>query len=315
MLGCLQNTVLLFACLYFMGKIDFADPDNLWKLRVTYGAVQVGLLAVWALLYFLIRKAAQRSPVHLPSGEVTTVEAYDLAQLRKFVQSFLFGAGISTFIHYKFGVAPPLFVQSVTGPFQTFQNPLVRLYLMGDRSPELVHRPWKEPANPLAALLGGDQQQAPVSPPQTEEQTVPRVEEITEDPKSSPKLETEKKDKEGLRQDSKKESQDEKKEENKNEEEEDQSHEAPKEEKGVQNEGKEKTQKQSRKQKQKGQGKASPKPSTQAEASGNHEQIGDETETPKEHNIKSAPIADEPLDEPEPSANRGIKKRRAKAEQ
>lgn len=79
------------------------------------------------------------------------------------------GTGISLFIHLKMGVVPPLFIQcaslrvyvtrrsacspgpAVMAPIQTGQNALVRLYLLGDRSAELVNRPWKEPPSPFAA--------------------------------------------------------------------------------------------------------------------------------------------------------------------
>lgn len=89
------------------------------------------------------------------------------------------GTGISLFIHLKMGVVPPLFIQctsysnpkgvnppltlrsAVMAPIQTGQNALVRLYLLGDRSAELVNRPWKEPPSPFAACVilctqGGD---------------------------------------------------------------------------------------------------------------------------------------------------------------
>ena len=38
-------------------------------------------------------------------------------------------------------------------PIQTGQNPLVRLYVLGDRSAELTTRPWKEPPSPFAAYV------------------------------------------------------------------------------------------------------------------------------------------------------------------
>lgn len=101
---------------------------------------------------------------------------------------------ISGFLHFKFGIVPPLFIQSVMNPYQTYQNPLVKLHLLGDRSPELVNRPWKQEANPLArlpntrsfknriwsffvSLLGGGQQE-PTAPAAAAAAT---VEEVTDE--------------------------------------------------------------------------------------------------------------------------------------
>ena len=99
--GGIANTVVLLACIYFVGKIDFTDADNvistfllrfcshshkLLRLRVTYGIIQALTLAAFAYVYMRITSAADRTVVTLADGTRTTVMDYDLTKLKEFVR-------------------------------------------------------------------------------------------------------------------------------------------------------------------------------------------------------------------------------------
>jgi len=153
--------------MYFMNKIDFVDPENIFRLRVAYGIIDVALFLLCGVLYWLIKRANNNQTIQVPAvgsfGQADpsqppkrmTVMEYDMAALRKYLQSHATSTAITCFIHWKFGIVPPLFLQCVMNPFQASQQPLVKLYLFGDTSPELNTRPWAEPKSPLAALFGG----------------------------------------------------------------------------------------------------------------------------------------------------------------
>jgi len=159
----------MLPCLYFMNKIDFTDEQNLFRLRMVFGVVHGLLFAIIGFIYWRIHSNNDQREIQVPavtaSGAadpskpptVTTVKRYDLEQLRKLLTQLAMGTGISGLIHWKFGVTPPLFIQSVMNPYQNSQNPLVKYYLLGDRSPEIAQRPWKadQPQNPLMSLFGG----------------------------------------------------------------------------------------------------------------------------------------------------------------
>merc|ERR1711916_266051 len=59
------------------------------------------------------------------------------------------GAVITSFIHYKFEINPPLFLQCLLNPLNFFKNPLTKIYIFGQKDHP---RPFKD-SNPLAALL------------------------------------------------------------------------------------------------------------------------------------------------------------------
>lgn len=62
------------------------------------------------------------------------------------------------FIHYKWETAVPLATQFVMLPMKLYQSKLVQIYLLGRDGPEYV-RPFKQPENPLAAMMGSAAQQ------------------------------------------------------------------------------------------------------------------------------------------------------------
>jgi hypothetical protein len=192
------SMMVMLPAMYFMNKIDFTDPENVFRLRVAYGIVDIALFVLCGVLYWLIKRANNRQVIQVPAvgsfgqadpsqpAKRQTVMEYDMAALRKYLQSHATSTAITCFIHWKFGIVPPLFLQCVMNPFQASQQPLVKLYLFGDTSPELATRPWAEPKSPLSALFGGGGDTpaaAPASPAvnDTGAASEPKVRELTEE--------------------------------------------------------------------------------------------------------------------------------------
>jgi len=172
-MGNLLSVVPLLVSLLMMQKIDMTDPDNIFRLRVSYGTITLIVLAVCGWIYLRIRSAHDQRTVEVPavgqfgmpdpsrSSDKISVEQHDTQALRKYFNSVVMGAMISSFIHYKWGIVPPLFLQSVMQPFQLWQLPLFRLHVLGDSNPALNRRPWKEEGNSLMSLFQGSQQPPP----------------------------------------------------------------------------------------------------------------------------------------------------------
>jgi len=192
------SMLVMLPAMYFMNKIDFTDPENIFRLRVAYGIVDVALFVLCGVLYWLIKRANNRQVIQVPVvgsfGQADpsqppkrqTVMEYDMAALRKYLQSHATSTAITCFIHWKFGIVPPLFLQCVMNPFQASQQPLVKLYLFGDTSPELNTRPWVEPKSPLAALFGGGGDTPAAAPARpaandSDASSEPKVRELTEE--------------------------------------------------------------------------------------------------------------------------------------
>jgi hypothetical protein len=79
-----------------------------------------------------------------------TVHDYDLSQIKKGVQQVVMGLLIVGGIHYKWGMVQPLFIQCAMTPMQLYKNPLVKIFVLGEKG-DVEKRPFKE-ENPFAAL-------------------------------------------------------------------------------------------------------------------------------------------------------------------
>lgn len=53
-----------------------------------------------------------------------TVSEYEMAQVKKALQQVVIGAVMVGFIHYKWAIVQPLFLQSIMGPMGLYKNPV-----------------------------------------------------------------------------------------------------------------------------------------------------------------------------------------------
>eukprot|EP00667_Euglena_gracilis_P022069 EG_transcript_24417 len=159
----LGRTLVGFGILALLRGVDFEEDANRLYLRLTYAAVHVAIAAVLGLLYFRIKAKGEKTTIQVPqrpgTGDgataemtTTTVEDYDLSQLRMLLVRVALACGIGLAVHYKWGFAPPLFMQCWLNPFQVVDHQLSKVYLFGQLAKGALARPWKEP-NPLGSFM------------------------------------------------------------------------------------------------------------------------------------------------------------------
>jgi hypothetical protein len=162
---------LILPVMYIMNQIDWTQPQNILYARVLYGVAQAFILVMCAFMYSAINtrkdqkkiKVPQPAQLGTPAGPDVeqTVQEYDLAQLRKYATQVLFGAAMVVFIHYKWGMIQPLFIQTIMTPMQLYRNPLFQILVMGARG-DVEKRPFKEEnpfANAFSGMANNEQQQ------------------------------------------------------------------------------------------------------------------------------------------------------------
>lgn len=134
-------------------KLDAEDPDTVQYLRIAYGSMQT--LCVLVVVYTYI-KASQLSSsssdnektsnvVYVPAAptpfadaeakkKYTEVEyrAHIVSTARSLLGSTLFGVAMTVGLHIYKGMAMGLAIQTVMGPFNLIENPLVKALLMGN---------------------------------------------------------------------------------------------------------------------------------------------------------------------------------------
>jgi hypothetical protein len=151
--------------LFAMKEIDFNDTQNVFILRVVFAAVQVVLFSSLILILTRIRSCRDHSQLQVPvqsnfgesqpegKTEVTTVEEYDMQQLRQLSLKVIVGGGIATFIHMKWGIIPPLFMQCAANPILMYNSQLCKIHIFGQNVEGPLQRPWKE-EKPFEAFFG-----------------------------------------------------------------------------------------------------------------------------------------------------------------
>jgi hypothetical protein len=159
------NMMVMLPAIFIMNKVDLKEGDNPFYLRIAYCTVQIISVLAAVMMYFKIKEKKDQTKITFkapspgfgaPEGEerTITVEEYDQEALQKFAKGVVMGACIVGFIHYKWGMMPPLFLQSLMGPMNLYNNPLFKLHILG-KSGEGLERPFKEPESPFAGLKKG----------------------------------------------------------------------------------------------------------------------------------------------------------------
>mmetsp|Transcript_9168 Transcript_9168/g.16281 ORF Transcript_9168/g.16281 Transcript_9168/m.16281 type:complete len:192 (-) Transcript_9168:47-622(-) len=153
----LPRMFLGFFALALMRAIDFEDDFNLLLLRIAFTAVQALILVTMFFLRQRIKAEANQTkitvpvapkfgevPPEKPEEEVITIEDYDLSQLQALLKKTLIGVAVCGFMHWKWGLNPPLFMQAVLNPFQMMGHQLTKIYFFHQEAKGQLARPWKE---------------------------------------------------------------------------------------------------------------------------------------------------------------------------
>lgn len=88
--------------------------------------------------------------------EEMTVCSYDQGELRKFVTQIVLGVAICSFIHFKFDVVQPLFIQVVMAPFTLWETALFKVLVLkfSEQQDSALKRPFVvKDQNPFASYV------------------------------------------------------------------------------------------------------------------------------------------------------------------
>jgi len=161
MAGPFGDMMIMLPMIYLMNQIDWTNEDNIFNVRVGYGLVEILALIVWGVVYMKASSNNDKTKIKVtaaPSfgqaaGEAVeqTITEYDIAQVKKGIQQVVMSLLIVGFIHYKWGIVQPLFLQCVMTPSNLYKNPLVKIYIMGEKG-DVEKRPFKE-ENPFSSLM------------------------------------------------------------------------------------------------------------------------------------------------------------------
>jgi len=127
-------------------KLDGEDPTTVNYLRIAYGSMQS--ICVLIVLYTFMKASSlqtKTSTVFVPAPptpfadpnakkKYTQVEygAHVLSTARSLLGSTLFGVCMTVGLHMYKGMSMGLAIQTVMGPFNLIENPLVKALLMGN---------------------------------------------------------------------------------------------------------------------------------------------------------------------------------------
>jgi hypothetical protein len=98
--------------------------------------------------------AAQPFSQDQPPLITTTVQEYDLSQLKSAVKSAFMGIGMMGVMHLYFGYTQPLLVQSIMPIKNAIEGKVAKVHLLGKDPVGDLKRPWK--TGGLFAGAGGD---------------------------------------------------------------------------------------------------------------------------------------------------------------
>lgn len=145
--------VIMLPLLFLMNKVDFENEETLFMARVAFAVAQLVSLAVAVYIKNVVAAKNDRRVIYVPGAKSpfdqapnyddlteTTYVAHESAKAAEFLKQTMIGGGIAAFVHFKMGVNQVMVIQAVMAPFNLYDNPLVRAYILGKREGRL----WNE---------------------------------------------------------------------------------------------------------------------------------------------------------------------------
>lgn len=137
-------------------------------LRIAYGTVQAIALVSYLFVYSRIEASASTTEkLTVKSKQATgpekteelTVKEYDHREAKGALGRLVMGAVVVVGLHSWKGFLQPLVIQAVMGLVLLLEDPLVRIYVLGQAAEGALARPFKKDVSPFAQLLGQNQEQ------------------------------------------------------------------------------------------------------------------------------------------------------------
>ena len=163
----IRNLLLALVLYKWAGRLDPQDERVILGARTAYLAFLVVALGINYLLRARVRAARDGRVLQMPrrptmenprpaAGETeqVSVQQYDESLLKAARTQLLMQTAFLAFFHWKMGAITPLVLQAVMGVFRQFDDPLVKIHLLGHAARGPLERPFKPEPNPLMQLLG-----------------------------------------------------------------------------------------------------------------------------------------------------------------
>lgn len=159
--------------MFFYNK--FGSEWEAPHLRLAYATTQILSVLAYAYIYFVASKSASKTEILTVKSkqatgpekvETLSVQQYDMKEARSSMQQLVMGATFVIGIHSWKGYLQPLLIQAVMGVFMLVDNPLFRIYILGQPAVGELQRPFKKEVSPLAAMMGqgvGDAEETPAA--------------------------------------------------------------------------------------------------------------------------------------------------------
>ncbi|ORX87114.1 hypothetical protein BCR32DRAFT_324596 [Anaeromyces robustus] len=151
---------MMFFLMHFISRIDFDVQPRKTYLICAYAFSQIITLVFAGLIYLKINKVNDKNLIHIRNtgmvanaqnaaegGEnneviTQTIREYDLGKCKQMVFNVAMTVGFSTLLYYKFNMIRPLAIQSALAIKNLYEQPLVRIHLLGKPATGELARPF-----------------------------------------------------------------------------------------------------------------------------------------------------------------------------
>lgn len=135
---------IMLPLLFLMNKVDFENEETLFLARVAFAVAQLVSLGAAVYVKNVVAAKNDRRVIYVPGAKSpfdqapnfddlteTTYVAHESAKAAEFIKQTMIGGAIAVFVHFKMGVNQVMVIQAVMAPFNLYDNPLVRAYILG----------------------------------------------------------------------------------------------------------------------------------------------------------------------------------------
>ncbi|KAI5288662.1 hypothetical protein KEM54_005022 [Ascosphaera aggregata] len=161
----ITNMVIVLVMMQVSKRIPFENPDVLFGVRSMYIASNILIFSLYLYVRSQINKKKELKtlkyvePPAMGSGEdpkpiTTTIQEYDLGQLRSLMRSQLIGIAMMCVMHLYFKYTNPLVIQSILPVKSAIEANLVKVHVFGQPAKGDLERPWKAGGNPWLPQQG-----------------------------------------------------------------------------------------------------------------------------------------------------------------
>ncbi|KAL6720334.1 phosphate transporter (Pho88) [Lecanora helva] len=163
----ITNLMIILGMMQVSKKIPFDDPQVLMGVRAMYIVSNLLIIGIYLFIQSKINQKKDRTtlkyvePPPMGSAEegklvTTTVQSYDLQQMRGMYKQLLIGVGMMGVMHLYMKYTNPLLVQSIIPLKGAFEGNLFKIHILGQPAVGDLKRPWKAAGGLMGMGGAGD---------------------------------------------------------------------------------------------------------------------------------------------------------------